>query len=95
MAKAEFNGVVIAESDDTVMLEGRHYFPPVSIRLDHFTAVDHSTRCSWKGDASYYDVVVDGETASNAAWYYSEPKDAAAQIRDHVAFYAPPVVVTG
>ena len=88
--RAEFNGQIIAESDETVVVEGNHYFPPSSIRSEFFTGTDHSTHCPWKGDASYYDVTVDGDTASNAAWYYPTPKEKAAEIKDHVAFY--PVV---
>lgn len=88
--RAEFNGQVIAESDETIVVEGNHYFPPSSIRSECFTGTDRSTHCPWKGDASYYDVTVDGETASNAAWYYPAPKEKAAEIKDYVAFY--PVV---
>lgn len=84
---------MIAESDDTVVVEGNHYFPPSSVRADLLSPSDHSTHCPWKGDASYYDVVVDGERTENAAWYYPAPKDAAAEIKDHVAFY-PVVAVT-
>ena len=94
MATAELNGVVIAHSDDTVMVEGNHYFPPDSVNREVLVEADHTTRCGWKGQAGYYDIVVDGETAANAAWYYPDPKDAAAEIRDHVAFYRPPVTVT-
>ena len=95
MATAELNGVVIAESDDTVMVDGNHYFPPDSVKRELLTEADHRTRCFWKGEAGYYDIVVDGRSAPSGAWYYPEPKEAAAQIRDHVAFYAPPVTVTG
>lgn len=91
--KAVFNGSVIAESDDTVVVEGNHYFPPSSVVPAVLTSTSHSTVCPWKGTASYYDVVVDGQSAPNAAWYYPEPKDAAAEIRDHIAFY-PVVSVT-
>jgi len=87
--KAVFNGQVIAESDDTVIVEGNHYFPPGSVRLEFFSEpTDHSTHCPWKGDSQYRDVVVGGETASNAAWFYPEPKEKAANIKDHVAFYS-------
>lgn len=95
MAKAEFNGVTIAESDETVMIDGNHYFPPESLKREYLGAAERTTTCPWKGEASYYDIVVEGESAPNSAWYYPEPKDAAAEIRDHVAFYAPPVTVTG
>ena len=85
--KATWNGTVIAESDATVVVEGNHYFPPEALHLDHLRASDHTTECPWKGTASYFDVVVDGETNDNAAWVYRDPKQAAAQIKDHVAFW--------
>ncbi len=69
--KAVFNGQVIAESDETVVVEGNHYFPPQSVKSEFFSdPTGKSTHCPWKGDANYRDVVVNGETASNAAWYY-------------------------
>jgi uncharacterized protein (DUF427 family) len=85
--KAVLNGTVLAESDNTVVVEGNHYFPLESVKSEYFTPTDHSTHCPWKGDSSYYDITVDGETKSNAAWYYPAPKDKAAEIKDHVAFY--------
>ena len=85
--KAIWNGTVLAVSDDTVVVEGNHYFPPDALRREHFRESDHHTACPWKGEASYYTVAVDGETNENAAWYYPEPKEAAAQIKDHVAFW--------
>lgn len=85
--KAVLNGTVLAESNDTVVVEGNHYFPPSSIKTEFFGTSDHTTHCPWKGDSSYYDITVDGTTHSNAAWYYSEPKEKAAEIKDHVAFY--------
>jgi uncharacterized protein (DUF427 family) len=93
MATATFNGTVIARSDETVMVEGNHYFPLTSVTPEVLEPTDHSTHCPWKGDASYYDVVVDGERGKNAAWYYLQPKEAASQIEGHVAFY-PVVTVT-
>ena len=87
MATATWNGQILAQSDDTVVVEGNHYFPVESIRCEHFEAVDTTTVCSWKGTANYYDVVVDGRRNAGAAWYYAEPKDAAAQIRGRVAFW--------
>lgn len=93
MATATFNGTVIARSDDTVMVEGNHYFPPSSVVDGVLEPTDHSTHCPWKGDAAYYDVVVDGERSTNAAWYYPAPMDAASNMEDHVAFY-PAVTVT-
>jgi uncharacterized protein (DUF427 family) len=93
MATATFNGRVIAESDRTVVVEGNHYFPPDSVVAGVLEPTARHTHCPWKGDASYYDVVVDGRRSENAAWYYPTPKDAAAEIKDHVAFY-PVVTVT-
>lgn len=87
MAKAIWNGEVLAESDDTVVVEGNHYFPPESVNTELLTESDTHTRCYWKGTASYYDVVVDGETNRDAAWFYPTPSDAAAEIKDHVAFW--------
>lgn len=87
MPKAIFNDVIIAESDDTIVVEGNHYFPPDSIKRDHFSQHDRTTVCSWKGTASYFNVTADGQTAEAAAWYYPAPKDKAAEIRDYVAFY--------
>ena len=85
--KATWNGTVLAESDDTVVVEGNQYFPADSIKREHFRESDTHTVCPWKGTASYYDVVVGGETNKDAAWYYPEPKDAAKEIKDHVAFW--------
>lgn len=87
MATATWNGQVIAESDETVVVEGNHYFPAESIRCEFFQPVDTTTVCPWKGTASYYDLVVDGERNAGAAWYYPEPKEAAAEIKDRVAFW--------
>ena len=92
MAKATWNGVVLAESDDTVIVEGNHYFPPDAVRWDHFQPSDDHSVCPWKGTASYHDVVVDGEVNPGAAWYYPEPKDAAAEIKDRIAFWRGVVV---
>ena len=85
--KAIWNGVVLAESDDTVVVEGNHYFPADSINRDYFAESDTHTRCPWKGLASYYTVEVDGERNEDAAWYYPAPSDRAQQIKDHVAFW--------
>lgn len=87
MARATWNGAVLAESDRFEMVEGNVYFPPDAIRREYFTESATHTDCPWKGRASYYSVTVDGETNADAAWYYPEPKDAAASIRDHVAFW--------
>ena len=85
--KATWHGAVLAESDDTVVVEGNHYFPPDSVKREHFRESEKHTVCPWKGTASYYDVVVGGETNKDAAWYYPQPKDAAKQIKDRVAFW--------
>lgn len=85
--KAIWNGAVLAESDDTVVVEGNHYFPPASINREHFRRSSTHTHCPWKGDASYYDVVVDDQVNRDAAWYYPEPKAAAQQIANRVAFW--------
>lgn len=85
--KATWNNVEIAESDQTVVVEGNHYFPPDKINKDYFRESSTHTHCPWKGEASYYDVVVNGQVNKDAAWYYPEPKDAAAEIKDHVAFW--------
>lgn len=87
MVKATWNGTLIAESDETIVVEGNHYFPRESIKVEYFTNSDTHTRCPWKGTASYFNLVVDGETNPGAAWYYPEPKPAAADIKDHVAFW--------
>ena len=91
--RATINGTVLAESDDTIVIEGNHYFPPNSIQPEFFQPSDHRTSCYWKGTASYYDVVVEGRTLENVAWYYPEPLEKATEIRDYVAFY-PAVSVT-
>ena len=85
--RATWNGAVLAESDATVVVEGNHYFPPDSLHREHFKASDHTSACPWKGTASYYHVEADGKTNENAAWFYPEPKSAASEIRDHVAFW--------
>jgi uncharacterized protein (DUF427 family) len=87
MARAIWKDTVLAESDRTEIVEGNHYFPPEAVRREHLRPSATHTTCSWKGEASYYDVVVDGETNADAAWYYPTPKPAAANIRDHVAFW--------
>jgi uncharacterized protein (DUF427 family) len=85
--RATFNGTVIAESDDTVVVEGNHYFAPSAVKDAYLEPSDEHTTCGWKGLASYHDVVVDGERAAGAAWYYADPKDAAKQIKDRIAFW--------
>jgi uncharacterized protein (DUF427 family) len=85
--KAIWNDVTLAESDDTVIVEGNHYFPAESLVREHFTSSETTTVCPWKGTASYYHVRVDGRENADAAWYYPEPKSAAEQIRGRVAFW--------
>ncbi len=85
--KASWNNTLIAESNDTVVVEGNHYFPADAIRQEHFQASSKHTTCPWKGEASYFDVVVDGNVNADAAWYYPDPKPAAAEIKDRVAFW--------
>ena len=87
MAKAEWRGAVIAESDVYEVVEGNVYFPRASVRSAHLAPSVTHTVCGWKGTASYYDVVVDGERLADAAWYYPTPLPAAANITDHVAFW--------
>lgn len=85
--KAIWNNAVIAQSDNTVVVEGNHYFPPESVNRSHLRDNSLTTVCSWKGTAQYYDVVAGGQTNSGAAWYYSTPKEAAQQIAGHIAFW--------
>lgn len=92
MATATWNGSVIAQSDDTVVVEGNHYFPLDSVADGVLVPSDHSSVCPWKGTASYSSVAVDGEVNGNAAWFYPDPKDAASQIKDRVAFWKGVVV---
>lgn len=87
MAKAIWNGVVIAESDNCEMVEGNHYFPQNAINQEYFKPSNTHTTCSWKGVASYYTIVVNGEENKDAAWYYPTPKDKAANIKNYVAFW--------
>jgi len=85
--KAIWNNVVIAESDDTVIVEGNHYFPLESIHKEYFHQSDFTTMCSWKGTANYYSVTVNDKTNKDSAWYYAEPNDAAKKIKDRIAFW--------
>jgi len=85
--KATWQDAVLAESDDTVVVEGNHYFPADSIKRDNFRESETHTACPWKGTASYYDVVVNGDVNKDAAWFYPQPKDAAKEIKDRVAFW--------
>ena len=85
--KAIWNDEIIAESERTIVIEGNHYFPPESVVTHRLTPSTTTTRCPWKGTAHYYNVVVEGKENPDAAWYYPEPLAAAAEIKDHVAFW--------
>jgi uncharacterized protein (DUF427 family) len=85
--RALYHDAVIAESDGTVVVEGNHYFPIGDVDRSYLEDSSSHTTCPWKGEASYYSVVVDGDRSADAAWYYPEPKEAAAEIRDRVAFW--------
>jgi uncharacterized protein (DUF427 family) len=87
VATATWNGAVIAQSDETIMVEGNHYFPPESVNAGLLHASSNHTRCPWKGTADYYDVVVDGNVNEGAAWFYPSPKPAASDIKNYVAFW--------
>ena len=87
MTTATWNGVLLAESDDTVVVEGNHYFPREAVRADVLRDSATTSVCPWKGTASYHSIEVDGQTNPDAAWYYPEPKDAASEIRDRIAFW--------
>ena len=85
--KAIWNGQVIAESNNTIVIEGNHYFPSTSIQKEYFHPSDHHTTCPWKGVASYYDVKVNGDTNKEAAWFYPETSALAKGIKSYVAFW--------
>ncbi len=85
--KAQWNGQTIAESDDTVVVESNHYFPADSLKREFFAESDTHTTCPWKGEASYYNVQANGTTNPDAAWYYADPKQVAANIKGCVAFW--------
>jgi uncharacterized protein (DUF427 family) len=87
LMKAIWNGAVIAQSDTTEVVEGNHYFPENSLNRDYVTFSNHHTMCSWKGQASYYSLLVNGEMNTDAAWYYPDPTPAAENIKGHVAFW--------
>lgn len=92
MVKAIWNGAVIAESDATIVVEGNHYFPREAVDPAVLAPSATTTVCPWKGTAHYHSIVVDGATNPDAAWYYPEPKDAAARMKNHVAFWRGVVV---
>lgn len=85
--KAIWKDVTIAQSDETIVVEDNHYFPPDAVKKEYLKESDTHTTCPWKGEASYYDVVVSEAVNKDAAWYYPEPKEAAQQIKDYVAFW--------
>jgi uncharacterized protein (DUF427 family) len=87
MSKASWNGRIVAESGGCVVVEGNRYFPPGSVRTEYLRPSATHTVCGWKGECSYYDVVVDGDVNRDAAWYYPEPKAAAGQIKGYIAFW--------
>jgi uncharacterized protein (DUF427 family) len=87
MAKAIWNGTVLAESDQTIIIEGNHYFPPDTIKREYFRPSDMHTTCHWKGLASSYNVEVNGQVNNGAAWNYPTPKDAAKEITGYIAFW--------
>lgn len=87
MPKAVWNGQVVAESVKYETVEGNVYFPPETLKREFVTPSSHTTVCPWKGTAHYYNVVVDGKENQNAAWYYPDPKPAAKNIKDHIAFW--------
>ena len=87
MVKAVWNGKILAESDDTVRIEGNHYFPPDSVNWEYFEDSNSHTFCSWKGKASYYNVKANDNENKDAAWYYADPSYSASPIKDHIAFW--------
>ena len=90
--KAIWNDTVIAESGQTVIVEGNHYFPAASLKTEYFRKSDTHTTCHWKGEASYYDISINGDVNKDAAWFYPAPKEAAAHIKDRIAFWKGVVV---
>jgi uncharacterized protein (DUF427 family) len=84
--KASWNNIVIAESDDTVLVEGNHYFPESALKKEYVTFSNHKTSCAWKGQASYYSLLINGEMLTDAVWYYPDPKPEAVMVRGRVAF---------
>lgn len=85
--KAVWNGVTLAESNDTVVVEGNHYFPPESLKKEYTTFSNHRTSCAWKGQAQYLSLLVNGEMNPDAVWYYADPTPAAAEIKGRYAFW--------
>lgn len=95
MKRAVWNGVIIAESDDIVVVEGNVYFPEASLKWEYLSPTETHTSCAWKGTASYYSLHVNGKTNVDAAWYYARPADAAKEIRGRVAFWRGVEVLDG
>jgi uncharacterized protein (DUF427 family) len=87
MRTARWNGAIIAQSDDTVVVEGNHYFPRAAVNAEYLQDSATTSVCGWKGTAHYHSLVVDGKTNSDAAWYYPDPKSAASEIKDRIAFW--------
>ncbi|MEM9273705.1 MAG: DUF427 domain-containing protein [Cyanobacteria bacterium P01_F01_bin.143] len=87
MMQATWNGAVLAESDQTIVVEGNHYFPPESVKKEYFIESNKHTFCGWKGQASYYTISVAGQENKDAAWYYPETKEKAKNIEGYVAFW--------
>ena len=87
MPRASWNGTIIADSDRCVVVEGNQYFPPDAVKREHLRDSDTHTVCGWKGTASYYDVVVNGQTNQDAAWYYPDTKPAADNVKGYIAFW--------
>lgn len=85
--KAIWNNTIIAESSNTRVVENNHYFPLDSVHKEFLQPSDTHTTCAWKGIASYYTIVADGKTNADAAWFYPDPKEAAKEIKDHIAFW--------
>ena len=85
--KAVWNNTILAESDKTIVVEGNHYFPPDAIKKEYFRSTDMHSTCTWKGEASYYDIVVGDLVNKDAAWYYPKPKKAAENIKGYIAFW--------
>jgi uncharacterized protein (DUF427 family) len=87
LVRAVWNGVVLAESEDTIVVEGNHYFPDAALRREYFTPSASKSLCPWKGIASYYSITVNGATNPNAGWYYPHPSPLARKIKNRVAFW--------
>ena len=92
MVQARWNGAVIADSDETIVVEGNHYFPRAAVDAAVLSESATTSFCPWKGSASYHNITVDGQVNPDAAWYYAEPKEAAAEIKDRIAFWKGVVV---